>query len=334
MNTDTSHRLGKGYRLGLLSGLTWGIDTTLLAVALALSPFSDSHDTLLSGVYICCLIHIFFETIYMSVIVATSGEFTELRPAFKSRGGVATIIGGIAGGPVAMLCYLMAIELTGADMTTTVSATYPLIGSLLAMRLLREKITMQMWIGILLAVFGIFYSGTGIPTIDREATLSGCIIALGAAVGWGLEGVACRYATHTCGLKPKMALLIREYTSLLAYVIISPLFLGGLDRMADSIIDLIRYREAFAIVAAASCFGALSMYLWYRSISKVGAVRGLCMNVSYCVWTALFSIVIFHNISASSYTIGGALMTVAGITLALWRRNLVAIPRGETPPLE
>lgn len=334
MNIDASHRLGKGYRLGLLSGLTWGIDTTLLAVALALSPFSDSHDTLLAGIYVCCLIHIFFETIYMSILVATTGGFAELRPAFKSRGGVATIIGGIVGGPVAMLCYLMAIELTGAALTTTVSATYPLIGSLLAMRLLREKTTIQMWIGILLAVFGILYSGTGIPTIDRDATVVGCLIALGAAIGWGLEGVACRYATHHCGLKPKVALLIREYTSLLAYLIISPFFLGGLGEMTDSIINLITYSGAFAIVAVASCFGALSMYLWYRSISKVGAVRGLCMNISYCVWTALFSIVVFHNVPASSYTIGGALMTVAGITLALWRQNLVGVPRSDASTIE
>lgn len=321
MSKTDSSNFRKGYIRGILSGMTWGFDTTLLAVALTISPFYNDPSLLLGGTFICCLIHILFETITMSVVVARTGRFREVAKTFGSKAGLICMAGAICGGPLAMTCFLLAIEANGAALTTTVTATYPLIGAVMAMFILRERITPQMWIGMMLCVLGILYSGMFIPNTDNSGISIGIILAVATAIGWGFEGVACRYVVGKCDIHPKVALMIREITCLVAYALIAPIFLGGYDHATASIAELLIHWKAFAVVAIASLFGAYSMYLWYSSIKDVGATRGLCLNVTYSVWTIIFGCILFLRFPDLT-SITGAIITIAGVVLALWRRDL------------
>ena len=41
MKANTSALMRKGYTTGVLSGMTWGLDTVLIGVAMAMSPFVE-----------------------------------------------------------------------------------------------------------------------------------------------------------------------------------------------------------------------------------------------------------------------------------------------------
>lgn len=311
----------RGSILGVLSGMTWGMDTTLLALALTLSPFSSDPALLLGGTFLCCIIHILFESITMTCIVARRREFPLLKKYFFTRPGLVCMAGAILGGPLAMTCFLLSIETNGAAMTSTITASYPLIGAILALFVLRERIAPQLWIGLLLCVFGIFYSGMFIPE-HRGATLSiGILLAVGTAIGWGIEGVTCRFVVGKSKIEPRVALLIRDITCLVIYIIIAPFFLGGYDKIGDSLSEMFHHWEALIVLAGAAIIGAFSMYLWYRTIGDLGAARGLCLNSSYCIWTIVFGCLIFHHTPGLN-TITGALIMICGLVIALWRSNL------------
>lgn len=313
----------KNYVNGILSGVTWGIDTTIIALALYYTPFFHDTKLLLGATFICCLIHIFFETIFMSTVVGLHHTWRELREAWSQRGTWIQILGSVCGGPVSMMCYLLAIDMTGSDITTTVTDCYPFIGAIMAVYFLREKVPVQVWFGILLCIFGIFYSGMYIEESAKSTNLYGILLALVPALGWGFEGVACRYALHKCGMHPHIALWIREISCLVAYVAIAPLLLGSMDHVTDIIMTLANYKGAFLLIIIASGFAAYSMLLWYQTIQVMGAARGLCLNASYCVWTLLFTSVAFVQMPDTNVWAGAA-MTAFGIAVAIWPNALGA----------
>ena len=324
MTSGRTLNLPPGYSSGILSGLTWGIDTTLLAIALALSAFYPDQGLLLSGSYICAVIHIFFETIVMNGVVAGTKGFSEVWYAARSKGGIIAMVGGLAGGPIAMTCYLMSLEMLGAPISTTITSTYPLIGAFIAFLLLREHTNAQIWIGAAACVFGILYTGMGVDFDGSKMEPIGFLLALVTAIGWGFEAVACRKAMDDHGLSPKAALLLREYTCLIVYLLIAPLFLSRFGSISDTLSVLMHNGMPFVIVAIASCFGAFSMFAWYKSISKIGATRGVCLNSSYCIWTIIF-VSIYFGIEPNSYIVTGAIITLAGIFLALWPKNIFSM---------
>lgn len=329
----TISRLQSEYRNGILSGLTWGIDTTLIAVALMLSPFAKNSSLLLAGTFLCCLIHILFEAIFMSSVVAFRGGFSSLRKVIPTRGALVCIAGGICGGPIAMTCYLLAIEMTGADIASTVTSTYPLIGGILATTLLRERVSGHTWLGVLICVFGILYTSIGDNPQPGLNVLSGILMAIVTAIGWGFEGVACRYAVHDSNIAPKIALLLREYACLLCYLLIMPFFIGRTGNPIELTGILMQSLPSFLLVAFASIFGAWSMYLWYKTIGAIGATRGLCLNVSYCIWTLLFMSFVIGQVPSINVIIG-AVMAVGGIVMALWSRKFSFSPVPEKQPEE
>lgn len=317
MNVFNPKLTRKNYVTGIVSGMTWGMDTTLIAFALSISPFFGDMKMLLTGTFICCLIHIFFEAVTMSAYVSIRHKLHEIREAFSNRGTLILVLGAVFGGPIAMMCYLLALKTTGTDMAATVTDTYPLIGAILATLLLREKVSLQVWLGIMLCVFGIFYSGMFIEPDAGEANITGILLAFITALGWGLEGVACRYALHRCKLNPHIALWIREISCLAVYMCIAPLFIGNIEGATDAIMILINCWPALLLVVLASFLGAYSMLLWYRTILAMGATRGLCLNASYCVWTLVFTSILFTQLPSMNVWAGAA-MTIFGIAMAIW----------------
>ena len=57
MKANTSALLRKGYTTGVLSGMTWGLDTVLIGVAMAMAPFVENPVLLVGGTFMMLLLH-------------------------------------------------------------------------------------------------------------------------------------------------------------------------------------------------------------------------------------------------------------------------------------
>lgn len=316
MKANTTFLVRKGYGAGILSGMTWGLDTVLIGVAMAMAPFTENPLLVIGGTFICSMLHDTFAALWMFVIMGMKGKLKELGKAVMTRDGLFCMIGALFGGPLAMTFYMLAIAKGGPALTATVTAIYPLLGSALALVILKERISLRGWIGLLICVLGIVYLGYAPDEGNKGNVLPGIMLALVAAIGWATEGVVCGYGMKAGKVDPYMALLIREATSAVVYIIVvTPLMLGGFTEMIEGTSAVFSYFPAWTTLLVTALIGMGSFLMWYTGIDLIGAAKALCLNVTYSFWAVLFSFLIIGG-EMSVNIIIGSIMVIGGVATA------------------
>ena len=316
MKANTSALLRKGYTTGVLSGMTWGLDTVLIGVAMAMAPFVENPVLLVGGTFICSMLHDAFAALWMLIIMASKGRLKDLLPALKSKDGLFCALGALFGGPLAMTFYMLAIAKGGAALTATVTACYPVLGSAMAMVILKEKVRLRGWLGLLICILGIIYIGYTPESDTNVNVIGGIMLAAVAAIGWATEGVVCGDGMKAGNVDPQMALLIRELTSGVCYIlIVAPIMLGGYGQMMTGTMAVFADTVCWLTLFFTALIGMLSFFCWYTAIDLIGAAKALCLNVTYSFWAVVFTFIIVGS-ALSKNIIIGSILVVTGVAVA------------------
>tara|TARA_B100000989_G_scaffold166037_1_gene124154 strand:+ start:1718 stop:2623 length:906 start_codon:yes stop_codon:yes gene_type:complete len=107
--------------------------------------------------------------------------------------GVSGLVGGIGLG-TAMITFIWSITNTSAAVTLLCLAAMPFITALLGFLFLREKISLTVWISILVATFGIVVMAFG---NSEKNSLPGLIFGLASALGFSIFSVSLRWRKET-----------------------------------------------------------------------------------------------------------------------------------------
>ena len=107
--------------------------------------------------------------------------------------GIPGIIGG-AGLATAMITFIWSISNTTAAVTLLCLAAMPFITAMLGFMFLRERISITVWISILVAAFGIIVMALG--NLEKN-TLPGLIFGLASALGFSIFSVSLRWRKNT-----------------------------------------------------------------------------------------------------------------------------------------
>ena len=110
-----------------------------------------------------------------------------------SKIGVSGIIGGI-GLAAAMITFIWSITNTTAAITLLCLAAMPFITALLGFLFLKEKISMNVWISILIATVGIIIMAFG---NHEKNTLIGFVLGIVSALGFSVFSVSLRLRKET-----------------------------------------------------------------------------------------------------------------------------------------
>lgn len=316
MKANNIKLVRRGYASGIGSGMTWGLDAVLLGMAMAMTPFVENPVLLVGGTFICSMLHDVFAAVWMLIIMGVKGRLGTLPRLFKSRAGIFCALGALFGGPLAMTFYMMAISKGGPALAATVTACYPLLGSALAVFVLKEKIRLRGWVGLLICILGIILIGYS-PSGNVNIHISeGILFSLVAAIGWAAEGVICGYGMKEGSVAPQMALLIREVTSGIVYLIfITPLMLGGFANVIEGTLTVFSYTSCWLLILFTALIGMTSFFMWYTSIDLIGAAKALCFNVTYSFWAVVFTFLLIGN-QLTWNIVGGSLMIILGVSLA------------------
>ena len=313
----------KGYVAGIVSGATWGLDSVLLGVAMAMTPFVENKVLVAGGAILASALHEMFSALWLVAYMARKGRIAELLPALKTRDGRFCALAALFGGPLAMSFYVVAISTGGAALTANVTAIYPLLGTALAVWILKEKTGLQTWVGILLCVAGIFIMGYTPSDGAKIDVPTGIFFALVAAVGWATEAVVCGYGMKDGNVDPMLALLIREVTSSIAYVIlVVPIFLKGFGNALSGTMAVFSHAQCLIVIVVTALIGMSSFGCWYTSIDNIGAAKALCLNVTYSFWAVVFTWVLSFVVpqyvvgGVSLHVIVGSGLMLAGVALA------------------
>lgn len=316
MKTMTPVMMRNGYATGILSGMTWGLDTVLIGVAIAMTPFVENPVLLIGGTVICSMLHDVFAALWMLVIMGYKGRLKDLMPAIKSKDGLFCVLGALFGGPLAMTFYMLAIAKGGAALTAIVTACYPLLGSAMAMVILKEKVRLRGWLGLLICILGIIYIGYTPGSEADVNVIGGIMLATVAAIGWATEGVVCGYGMKDGNVDPQLALLIRELTSGIVYLlIVAPLMVGGYKEMVIGTMAVFSDTICWLTLLFTALIGMSSFFCWYTAIDLIGAAKALCLNVTYSFWAVVFTFFLVGTVLSINIIVG-SFMVVGGVAVA------------------
>lgn len=279
-------------KYGLTSGLLWGLDTVILGIGLAMSPYIGTAESLALAAIVGAALHDVFCALWLFLYMAVRRRLKDTLAALKTRSGKVVMLGALLGGPVGMTGYVTAINNIGAGYTAIISSFYPAFGTVMAVLLLKEKMTWKQVLALLVALAGIItmgYLSSDTDVIgDPVVGLAGALICV---VGWGSEAVLCAWGMRDDAVDNETALQIRETTSALVYcVVVLPMF-GAWMFTVSAFPSM-----ATGIVALAGLAGAASYLFYYKGIATIGAAKGMALNISYSAWAVLFGVILLGAI--------------------------------------
>jgi drug/metabolite transporter (DMT)-like permease len=121
--------------------------------------------------------------------------FEEGKNFYKNyfRIGVSGLIGG-SGLGIAMISFMFSITNTSAAITLLCLAAMPFFTALLAFLFLKEKISLNVWISILIATIGIVIMAVGNTS---DASLIGFVFGMTSSIGFAVFSVTLRWRKET-----------------------------------------------------------------------------------------------------------------------------------------
>lgn len=266
---------------GIFSGALWGLDTSILALALVFVPFLDASESSLSS----ALLHDVTAALVLLVYMGLRGRLRDSLAAVKTQSGRAVILGALLGGPFGMTGYLIAINHIGPGFTAIISTFYPAVGTVLAFVFLKERMSPKQIIALLVALGAIVMIGySSTQTVTEGNPVLGVIAALACVFGWGSEAVILAWGMRDDAVDNETALHIRETTSALVYVIVVAPIAGVVGFTLRAIPT-----AGTGVIAIAAIAGTASYLFYYKAIDTVGASRGMALNISYSAWAVIFA---------------------------------------------
>ena len=278
---------------GIFAGITWAIETIVLGIALAMTPFISTPQAVALAPFVSTFLHDFFSAIWACLFNGVRGKLPNVINALKTKSGKFVILAAIIGGPVGMTGYVLSVANMGASIGAVASAIFPAIGAVLAYIFLKEKMAWYRWVFLLislLGVYGLSYS----PDVNITNFWLGFAGTLMCAFGWGIEAVIIAKSVQDEAVTDDVALQIRQTTSALVYgIIILPIIKGwGFTVSLFSGTGWL-----IPTIAIAAFFATVSYLFYYKAISQIGASKAMALNITYSAWAVIFSIIFLKDYS-------------------------------------
>ena len=244
------------------------------------------------GIVIFCILNIYL-------------FFEEGKNFYKNyfKVGISGFIGGLGLG-VAMICFIWSITNTSAAITLLCLAAMPFLTALLGFLFLKEKISANVWIAIIIAVVGIVIMALG---NTNKGSLMGFVFGMISALGFSIFSVSLRWRKET----PKFTTVA---VAGLFCTIISSLILLSTN---SSFISSSENEGLFALHGSIVCLGMIFYTIGSKAIpaaeltllSLTEVIGGI-----FWVWLPIFGI---NEVPTNNTIIGGFLIFMSIIYYSL-----------------
>ena len=242
--------------------------------------------------------------------------FEEGKDFYKNyfKMGISGLLGG-SGLGIAMICFMFSITNTSAAITLLCLAAMPFFTALLAFLFLREKITLNVWISIIIATIGIAIMAIG---TDNQNTMVGFIFGITSSVGFSVFSVSLRWRKET----PKFT--TTAFAGLFCVIFASIMILTN-----DLVFFSSSYNSAlFSLHGTLVCLGLILYSIGSKAIpaaeltllSLTEVIGGI-----FWVWLPLFGI---NEIPSNNTIIGGFFLFVSLTYYSLvmrWNKRYIGL---------
>ena len=228
--------------------------------------------------------------------------------------GLSGVIGG-SGLGIAMITFIYSITNTSAAITLLCLAAMPFFTALLAFLFLRERISLNVWISIIIATVGIVIMAVG---NSGEKSLIGFVFGLTSSIGFSIFSVTLRWRKET----PKFTTV--AFAGFFCFVFSSIVILSN---------DLVFFSSSyngslFSLHGALVCFGLILYSIGSKAIpaaeltllSLTEVIGGI-----FWVWLPIFGI---NEVPSTNTIIGGFFLFVSLFYYSLimrWNKRYIAL---------
>lgn len=293
---------------GLLSGIFWGADTSLMGYYFSMYSIYFMFP-LLFPIFIT-FIHDLVSALLINVSILVTGRFNAVIEDIKKAKSKYIWLGSLLGGPIGMCSFILAIEYAGPTITAIISSIYPAVGLFFAYIFLKEKRKPYQVVALFIAIAFIIALGF-IDEGHTNRSVMGIIFALVCACAWGSEAVLCSYGMKSGEISNLSAICIRQNLSMITYGTLMTLYFVFFQYG-----ESIDFNSSLAYVGMAAIFGSTSYYCYYRALATIGVSRAMALNISYTAFSAIFSYLLFGIELTISQMLIGFCIVVSGLISA------------------
>ncbi|NLS11860.1 DMT family transporter [Vibrio sp. SM6] len=314
-----------GVVAGLLSGLTWALNTTLIGVSIHSDILADpalGHKV----PFLSNFLNDIFVTLWILLAVIFTRKLgVAFRTLFSRRGGL-LVISGILGGPLGMLFFVLGVKYAGVGYTSVISSIYPVIGAVLSAFLLKEKLSGKNYLGVVVIVISVSYLSYQTLSHPADHLTLGVMYAFCAALGWAVQAVFLAWCMRDSDVPSHVALLINVSSALLIDLTV---LLPAVDAM--HLIEPVMVSQSGQIAFGAATIGAISTWMYYVSIRRIGATKAMGLDITYGVWAEIIQVVITPQKAAAKLVVTTAVIAF-GVILTITHDKLRNWFGHEDPP--
>ena len=242
--------------------------------------------------------------------------FEEGKDFYKNyfKMGTSGLVGG-SGLAVAMICFMFSITNTSAAITLLCLAAMPFFTALLAFLFLKERISLNVWISIIIASIGI-----GIMAIgnNSDTSLIGLIFGITSSVGFSVFSVSLRWRKET----PKFT--TTAFAGFFCVIFASIMILSN---------DLVFFSSSYnsSLISLHGTLVCLGLILYSIGSKAIPAAELTLLSLTeviggiFWVWLPLFGI---NEIPATNTIIGGFFLFISLTYYSLvmrWNKRYIGL---------
>jgi drug/metabolite transporter (DMT)-like permease len=251
---------------------------------------------------------IFARSAVMLVITLVVGRQATIRVFLASPYKLSTALRGVLHFLSALGFFVAAGFMPLADVTTLYS-TSPLIGVLLSAILLGERIRGLHWIAVLLGLVGAVIAANP----GGDVSLIPSLIVLGAGLLWALTVVL----TRKSGARESSN--VQLFSTGIVFLLLSAGFMQW--QPPQTLFDS-------ALILALGLQIYLAQLFFFEACRFAPASLVGPMEYSSVIWACLFGVLIFSEMPALRIVLGGLLIIVSGVALAVSLRKVSNVKHG------
>ncbi|MPW25535.1 EamA family transporter [Alkalibaculum sp. M08DMB] len=305
----------KGLLWAFAAGMLYGVTPTLQTLSLALDPLKTASlvSLLLVPLIMACLqdtssgIAVLMKNIQ-------AGKSKEYIRILRSKPGKFVVLASFFGGPLAMTTVMASVYLAGPIYPIAISACFPAIGAVLSRIVLKEKISINAWIGIVLCIIGALTISWMPPTGGNYPNFYlGLLMAFITAVAWALENIIATLGMDF--VDPELAIGIREFTSGGLTFLILPV-LAGIGMKSYGVLFQTLPTMGYVYIALAGLFAGASYFYYYKAANSCGASRSMALNVTYTISAMIIGVVFLGSDITLLLVIGTLTLLIGAMLVA------------------
>ncbi|MBQ7606592.1 MAG: hypothetical protein IJU76_01205 [Desulfovibrionaceae bacterium] len=282
----------QGVSIAILSSVLYGMFTAFMTLAMSIGVWltfkDDPRLSSFTQVYLIGALGAgvlnFCSAAWAFLFLAIKGKLGDFWRSLISKPGGIVFLVALAGGPLASTFYVLGLQ-TAGSIIVPISALCTAFGALFGHFLLKQYLTVQKSIGVLICLAASVLIGSTSLSADAPPNLLlGMGFGLLAALAWGIEGCIGGYASAL--IDSDISITIRQLTAALGTMgILVPIFaIIGSAPLGSMLAGICLDGQSMLAFAVASFCAYLTYLLWYKGNAMCGTALGMACNGMFSFW--------------------------------------------------